>query len=115
MATRTETVQAILDALGHEVSARKMFGEFALYLHGKVVALVCDDILFVKPTPAGLAREPGLTHGALYPGAKPHLVVPGEMLDESDRLIGLLRATEADLPEPKPRKAKAKVTPPARS
>jgi TfoX/Sxy family transcriptional regulator of competence genes len=115
MATRPETVEAILDALGDAVSARKMFGEYALYLRGKVVALVCEDTLFVKPTPGGRALEPGLAEGAPYAGAKPHLVIPGEMWDEGDRLAGLLQATEAGLPEPKPRKPRGKVTPPARS
>ncbi|MBP1807225.1 TfoX/Sxy family protein [Rubellimicrobium aerolatum] len=106
MATRRETVEAILDALGGagEVTARKMFGEYALYLRGKVVALVCDDTLFVKPTPEGRAVEPGLEEGRPYPDAKPHLVVPGEMWDEGDRLAGLLRATEAALPKPTPRR-----------
>ena len=33
-----------LDALTLPLSARKMFGEYALYLDGKVVALVCDDL-----------------------------------------------------------------------
>lgn len=106
MATRAETVDAILDALSRagEVSARRMFGEYALYLRGKVVALVCDDTLFVKPTPEGRAAEPGLEEGAPYPGAKPHLLVPGEMWDEGDRLADLLRVTEFALPEPKPRR-----------
>lgn len=40
-------------SLGSSLSYKKMFGEFALYLEGKVVALVCDNQLFLKPTPAG--------------------------------------------------------------
>ncbi len=32
---------------------RMMFGGCTLYLDGKVVALICDDQLFVKPTHAG--------------------------------------------------------------
>ncbi len=112
MATRSETVAAILDAAGEGVTARKMFGEYALYLRGKVVALVCDDGLFVKPTAAGRALEPDLGEGPPYAGAKPHIAVPGEFWDDADRLRALLAATEAALPEPKPRR---KVTPPARS
>ena len=106
MATRAETVETILDALSGagEVSARKMFGEYAIYLRGKVVALVCDDALFVKPTPEGRGAEPDLGEGPPYPGAKPHLLVPGEMWDEGDRLAHLLRVTEAALPAPKPKK-----------
>jgi TfoX/Sxy family transcriptional regulator of competence genes len=111
MATRGETVDAILDAVGEGIRARRMFGEVALYLRGKVVALVCDDTLFVKPTAEGRGLEPGLADGPPYPGAKPHLVVPGEMWDEGDRLRALLDVTEAALPAPKPRK----VSPRARS
>lgn len=33
--------------LGDALSYRKMFGEYALYLDGRVVALVCDNMLFV--------------------------------------------------------------------
>ena len=36
-----------------DIAYRKMFGEYALYLDGKVVALVCDNHLFVKPTADG--------------------------------------------------------------
>ena len=55
MATRQSTIDFLLDQLADlpGVRARKMFGEYALYLDEKVVALVCDDQLFLKPTPAG--------------------------------------------------------------
>ncbi len=57
MATKQSTIDYILDQLAAVpgVSARKMFGEYALYYMGKVVALVCDDTLFVKITDAGRA------------------------------------------------------------
>ena len=35
------------------VSARKMFGEYGIFCNGKMVALICDDQFFVKPTIAG--------------------------------------------------------------
>ena len=35
------------------ISYKKMFGEYAIYCDGKVVALVCDNQLFVKPTEGG--------------------------------------------------------------
>jgi TfoX/Sxy family transcriptional regulator of competence genes len=34
------------------ISYRYMFGEYAIYCDGKVVALVCDNQLFVKPSDA---------------------------------------------------------------
>jgi TfoX/Sxy family transcriptional regulator of competence genes len=30
------------------ITYRKMFGEYAVYCNGKIVALVCDNQLFVK-------------------------------------------------------------------
>ena len=51
-------------------AARKMFGEYALYLDGKVVALVCDDQLFLKPTPGRWPCCPTARPAPPYPGAK---------------------------------------------
>ena len=33
-----------------EITYKMMFGEYGLYCEGKIVALVCDDQFFVKPT-----------------------------------------------------------------
>ena len=57
MGTSPSTVTFLLDQLRSipGVRARKMFGEYALYCGEKVVALVCDDQLFVKMTEAGKA------------------------------------------------------------
>lgn len=37
--------------LAQRITARKMLREYALYVDGKVTAFVCDDTMFVKPTP----------------------------------------------------------------
>lgn len=104
MATRPQTVEDLTDALAdlHGLSARKMFGEYALYLHGKVVALLCDDLLYIKPTPGALALIPSPTMAPPYPGAKDHICLEGA-LDDPDLTIAALRAVAADLPEPKPK------------
>lgn len=104
MATTAGTVDHILDGAGAGVTARPMFGEYALYRDGRVVALVCDDALFVKPTGPGRALLPGAEEAPPYPGAKPHLVVPPELWEDGERLAGLLAATAAALPAPKPRR-----------
>ncbi|WP_374434633.1 TfoX/Sxy family protein [Tabrizicola sp.] len=107
MSTRAESIEHLLDALAPlPVSPRKMFGEYALYLDGKVVALVCDDQLFLKPTPGAQAAFPDCPRGAPYPGAKPHLLVT-DALDDPDPVVLALRAIAADLPPPKPKKPKA--------
>lgn len=107
MATRQETADFLLDQLAAlpTARARKMFGEYALYVDEKVVALVCDDQLFLKPTPAGHERlGPACPEGSPYHGAKPHLVPGADVLEDDERLVDLLRATAAALPVPKPKK-----------
>ncbi len=107
MASDLEFVQHVCDQVrgAGEVTYRKMFGEYAVYLRGKVVALVCDNQLFVKPTDEGRALLDRPTEGQPYPGAKPHLVLD-EYLDDSALLSEVFRVTEAALPAPKPRKRK---------
>jgi TfoX/Sxy family transcriptional regulator of competence genes len=107
MASDLEFVQHVCDQVrgAGEVTYRKMFGEYAIYLRGKVVALVCDNQLFVKPTDAGRALLDRPTEGAPYPGAKPHLVLD-EYLDDSELVSEVFRVTEEALPVPKPRKKK---------
>lgn len=103
MATAAATVEAILEAAGPGTTARKMFGEYALYAEGRVVALVCDDRLFLKPTAPGRAFLEDAEEAPPYPGAKPHLVVPEEAWDRAT-LPRLVAATTAALPLPKPRR-----------
>ncbi|WP_139826410.1 TfoX/Sxy family protein, partial [Derxia lacustris] len=51
MASQPSTVDFLLDtARLPGLVAKRMFGEYALYLDGKVVGFICDDELFVKPT-----------------------------------------------------------------
>src|SRR4051812_46340023 len=107
MATSERTIEFLLDQLGAVpgVWARKMFGEYALYCGEKVVALVCDDQLFVKITAPGKALM-GKRHaeGVPYPGAKPSILVGAEDLEDHDRLAELIRVTAAALPSPRPKR-----------
>jgi TfoX/Sxy family transcriptional regulator of competence genes len=106
MGTRAQTIARLLDTLAPlPVTSRKMFGEYAHYLDGKVVALVCNDQLFLKPTSGAIATLPDCPTGAPYPGAKPHLLVT-DALDDPDAVVAALTAIAADLPAPKPRKPK---------
>ena len=90
------------------VTFKKMFGEYALYVDEKVVALVCDNQLFVKPTVAGRALLGTVTEGLPYPGAKPQLLIT-EQLEDQQLIVELMRATAAELPTPKPKPVKKAV------
>ena len=107
MASDPGFVEFVLEQLREVdgVSQRKMFGEHAVYVGAKVVALICDDQLFLKPTDAGRALLGTPTEAPPYPGAKPYFVVD-EYLDAPECLGELFRATEVEVPEPKKKKTK---------
>lgn len=88
-----------------DVMLKKMFGEYAVYVDGVVVALACDNQLFLKATPATAARVAAAPVAPPYPGAKPHAVID-EWLDDPEALAALLRDTAKALPPPKPKAAK---------
>jgi len=93
------------------VSARKMFGEYALYVNGKVVALACDNSLYLKPTEAARALLSEVHERQPFPGAKMWWVIDDE-LDNQERLGELLAATERALPVPRtPKKRKPRSSP----
>nr|WP_282568007.1 TfoX/Sxy family protein [Devosia oryzisoli] len=88
------------------MSARKMFGEYGLYCDGKVIAFVCDDQLFIKPTAAGRAYLGTVTEAEAYPGSKMYFLIEGDCWDDADWLAGLVKTTAGNLPTPKPKKHK---------
>lgn len=113
MGTSAETAAFVLEqaASAGDVSVRRMFGEYALYLDGKVVGLICDDVLFLKDTEGTRARIDAPETGSPFPGAKPYLLA-GAALDDPEDMAALLRALWDDLPMPKPkspRKSKRKA------
>lgn len=88
-----------------DLTYRKMFGEYALYLGNKVVALICDNQLFLKPTEEGRRLLGTPSEAPPYPGARPHFVLD-EKLDDPELVSALFLATGAALPEPKPKQPK---------
>ncbi len=109
MSTQKETIEFILDKLDDKrFTARAMFGEYALYASGKVVALVCDDMLHVKILPASAALESECEKGAPYPGARPHYIVEESQLSQLEDLPAILFAIAKSLPAKKSVKKSAK-------
>ena len=102
MGSRQATVDYLVEqmAAAGPVSARRMFGEYAIYREGKLVALVCVDKLYLKPTEAGRSLLGAPAEGAPYPGAKPCFLIPPETWEDADALAALVRATAAELPVP---------------
>ena len=109
MASGLGFVEYVVDQM-HDagaISQCRMFGEYAVYCDGKVVALITDDALFVKPTYAGRAFIGQPVEAPPYPGAKPYFAIE-DKLDDRRWLSALIRATADELPVPQPKKPRAK-------
>ena len=107
MASDQKFVDFILEQIDipEQITAKKMFGEYGLYFGEKIVALVCDNKLFVKPTLAGRVFIKEVIEAPPYPGAKPSFLIE-EQLDDSVWLKELINLTAQELPSPKPKKKK---------
>ncbi len=107
MASDQTFVDFIVDQIENagEISAKKMFGEYALYSGEKMFALICDDKLFIKPTQAGRAFIGDVVEASPYPGAKPSFLIE-EKVEDRGWLSELVRISVKELPMPKPKKKK---------
>lgn len=103
MPTDRSFLEYVVEQSGLEsaLSYKRLFGEYALYLDGKVVAFACDNSLLLKPSEA-MKLAPDLPARPPYPGAKDYPVLD-ELLDDPDALRRILRATADALPAPKPK------------
>ena len=104
MSTDPSFVDYVIEQSGRggRIGFKRMFGEYGIYVDGKVVAFACDNSLFVKAVDATAALTAALPRHPPYPGAKPYPVAD-EWLDDADRLQALLVSTATALPTPKPK------------
>ena len=107
VAERLEFVQYVTDQVDNScnLTHRMMFGGCTLYLDVKVVALICDDQLFVKPTRAGREFIGNVVEAPAYPGAKNSFLIE-DQIEDGNWLAELLMVTAAELPAPRPKKKK---------
>ncbi|MGP3697838.1 TfoX/Sxy family protein [Rhodobacter sp. NSM] len=111
MATDPRTAAQIADALrdAGAISLRRMFGEYAVYLDGRVVGFICDDQLFLKDLPEARAFLPEAATGRPYPGARLYIAIADE-LDDEETLVRAVRALAEVLPVPALRKRKDRAS-----
>ena len=111
MASDRNFVDFIVDQMADagSISQKKMFGEYAVYCSGKVVALICNDQLFVKPTEKGRAYIGNVVEAAPYPGARAHFLIE-DAVEDRVWISGLIKLTAQELPIPKPKRKTTKGT-----
>lgn len=96
MASNKEYIDFVctqLEGAGN-VRARKMFGDWCIYVDEIPVILACDNICYVKKLPELESLMSGAECGIPYPGAKEHYILDiehrGEMLPVVRKLIDIL-------------------------
>ncbi len=110
MTSRIEFVEFVCDQLSEagDISYKKMFGEYGIYMDGKFIAAVCDDQFFVKITEAGRKILPVPVEAEMYEGSSLAFLI--EDVEDRELLNNLLKATWSELPFPKPKKPKRSTT-----
>ena len=100
MASTKDFLDFVIDQIRDQdlVRFKKMFGEYALYYEDKVVALICDNELYIKNTPEGkeFAEEKELEFGAPFPGAKDWILV-GDNVEDREFLNEIIEITRDSL------------------
>jgi len=64
------------------ITTKSMMGEYLIYCDGIYVALVSDNLVFVKPSPEGKAWIGEVVERPPYPGAKPCFYIESRFEDE---------------------------------
>ena len=110
MSSSQSMVDFIIDQMSDagDVSFKNMFGEYGIYCNGKMVASVCDNKLFVKPTVRGRNYIGGVVEASPYPGAKPSFLIFGEKWENREWLRELIKITAEELPVPIKKKKSVK-------
>ena len=90
-------------------SMRRMFGEYAIYLQGRVLGFLADDQILLQDTPTSRQLLPDAERRELFPGSKLFVVFADE--GNAHLLKSVSQAMWEELPLPKPRKSRKKATP----
>ena len=109
MASDQSYVDFIVDQIDYsgEITQKKMFGEYGLFVDGKIFALICDNQLFIKPTEGGRAFIQEVVEAPPYAGAKNYFLI-NEKQEDRLWLSELVSIMVQELPEPKKRKRRKK-------
>lgn len=101
MATDLSYIQFVIEQLrGEDVTYKKMFGEFMVYIDGKPVFTVCDNTVFVKEVKELEEVMTEAEKGFPYDGAKEHYILDIENAELVEKVVAILKRV---IPLPKKR------------
>ena len=102
MATSKEYIEFVCEQLDgiENVTYRKMFGEYMVYVNAKLLLIVCDNTVMVKKVPELADLMKDAPDGIPYEGAKAHYILDIENRELVRDVIAIL---EPITPLPKKR------------
>ena len=105
MSTSKEYMQFVLDQLKGfpDVTYRKMFGEYMVYVNAKPLLIVCDNTVMVKKAPELASLMESAPDGIPYDGAKVHYILD---IENRELVRSVIAVLEPITPLPKKRAKK---------
>ena len=73
-----------------EVKARKMMGDFVIYVNGKCVLTACDELCYIQQHPSIAEMMKSAEVGVPYPGAKPRYILDIDHAPDACRVVATL-------------------------
>lgn len=105
MATSKEYIEFVCEQLDgiENVTYRKMFGEYMVYVNAKPLLIVCDNTVMVKKAPELASLMGGAPDGIPYEGAKVHYILD---IENRELVRDVIAVLEPITPLPKKRAKK---------
>lgn len=103
MASSTEFIDFACSQIAEVgiIRAKKMFGDYCIYVDEKPVLLVCDNIVYIKKHDAIAQLMTDAECGFPYDGAKEHYILD---IDHRKEAVNVIATLLPHLPYPKPKK-----------
>ena len=105
MATSKEYIEFVCEQLDgiENVTYRKMFGEYMVYVNAKPLLTVCDNTVMVKNVPELADLMKDAPDGVPYEGAKVHYILD---IENRELVRGVIAILDPITPLPKKRAKK---------
>ena len=102
MATSKEYIEFVCEQLEgiENVTCRKMFGEYMVYVNAKPLLIVCDNTVMVKKAPELAALMQDAPDAVPYEGAKVHYILD---IENRELVRSVIAVLEPITPLPKKR------------
>jgi len=105
MASNIDFVNFVIDQISGvgEISHKKMFGEYMVYVNQKPIILICDNTAYVKKLDCVKEFLETEETGFPYDGAKEHYILD---IDNDETAQNIVLALEKVIPVPKKKRKK---------